>query len=136
MNEKGGCSLVISMHTIVLLFSCAFAAIVLKSIFPAKGVEQITVCDLNQMLAEEETDYQYIDVRPPHQFNELHVFGFKNIPLKHLKQQLHTLSKHRKVVVISQRGNESNEACKLLKRNGFSDLANVRGGIVSWEPHV
>lgn len=128
--------MVISMHTIVLFFSCAFATIVLFNILPPLGVDQITVNELNKMLEQKRKEYQYIDVRPVHQFKQLHVFGFKNIPLKDLKKKLNTLSKDQKVVVICERGNHSNEACKILKRNGFSNLANVRGGIITWEPHV
>src|SRR5690625_6719577 len=66
-----------------------------------------------KMLEEESReDYQYIDVRPAEQFNTLHVFGFQNIPLKQLKNDLKNLSKDKSVVVISERGNNSNEACR------------------------
>lgn len=125
-----------SLHVIVLFASCSFATIILFEIFPPRGVEQINVIELSEMLAEHKEDYQYIDVRPVDEFNELHVFGFQNIPFKQLKKELHTLSKEKKVVVICQRGTIGNEACRLLKRNGFTDLANVRGGVITWEPHV
>ena len=52
-----------------------------------------------------------------------------------MKHEIDTLSKDKKIVVICQRGFDGNEACKILKREGFTDLANVRGGVVTWEPH-
>jgi|GEM_PF-1196790 len=124
-----------TVHIIILMISITFAITVLVQIFPPRGVEQITVYELADMLADQENTYQYIDVRPAKQFNRLHVFGFKNIPLDELKQRLNTLSKDKKVVVMCERGIDGNEACKILKRRGFKNLANVRGGIVAWEPH-
>lgn len=125
------------MHTagtLILLLSCIFAGFVLYEILPPWGVKQIDVLELMKMLEEEkEMEHQYIDVRPTNKFQSLHVFGFRNIPLHHLNKEIHQLSKDRKVVVISERGNDSNEACRILKRNGFSDLVNVRGGIITWE---
>lgn len=125
---------IVSLHVIILGISITFAIYVLLQIFPPRGVEQITVYDLAEML-EEENDYQYIDIRPPKEFQRLHVYGFKNIPLTDLKKEIDTLSKDKKVVVMCKRGIYGNEACKILKRRGFSDLANVRGGLVTWEPH-
>src|SRR5690625_998977 len=126
----------IALQIIVLILSISFGTVAMIQILPPRGVEQITVFDLSDMLEDKENhDYQYIDVRPRKQYNKLHVFGFKNIPLDNLKKEIDTLSKDKKVVVICQRGIDGNEACKILKRRGFSDLANVRGGVVTWEPH-
>jgi len=127
--------MILPIHVIILAISITFAIIVLIQILPPRGVEQITVYDLADMLKDKDNDYQYIDVRSPKKFRELHVYGFKNIPLNDLKKEIDTLSKDKKVVVMCQRGIYGNEACKILKRQGFSDLANVRGGVVTWEPH-
>jgi|SRR5690625_486453 len=123
----------LTASTIVMLLSCLFAAYVLYEILPPWGVKQIDVLELTKMLEEKGKDYQYIDVRPTEQYNAMHVFGFRNIPLRDLKKKINTLSKGKKVVVICERGNDSNEACRVLKRHGFSDLTNVRGGIITWE---
>lgn len=125
----------LSLHVIILAISITFAIVVLIQIFPPRGVKQITVNELADMLEDQDNDYQYIDIRPAKQFQKLHVYGFKNIPLNDLKKEIDTLSKDKKVVVMCQRGIYGNEACKILKRQGFSDLANVRGGVVTWEPH-
>src|SRR5699024_1280339 len=127
--------MILPIHVIILAISITFAIIVLIQFLPPRGVEQITVYDLADMLKDKDNDYQYIDVRSPKKFRELHVYGFKNIPLNDLKKEIDTLSKDKKVVVMCQRGIYGNEACKILKRQGFSDLANVRGGVVTWEPH-
>src|SRR5690625_1771274 len=136
MKKVEGGLPMLSVNTLILIVSCLFALFVLYEILPPWGVKQIDVIQLMKMLEEESReDYQYIDVRPAEQFNTLHVFGFQNIPLKQLKNDLKNLSKDKSVVVISERGNNSNEACRVLKRHGFLDLINVRGGIITWEKH-
>lgn len=124
------------IQQLVFFMSIGFGVIILFDVLPPRGVKQITVLELKNMLKDRERhDCQYIDVRTAEQFNRLHVYGFKNIPIKELKNDLGSLSKDKRIVIISQRGITGNEACKLLKRRGFSNLANVRGGVITWEPH-
>jgi len=126
----------VHIQQLVFFMSIGFGAIVLFDVLPPRGVKQITVLELKDMLKNKEIhDYQYIDVRTAEQFNRMHVFGFRNIPLQDLKKDTESLVKDKEIVIISQRGITGNEACKLLKKRGFKDLTNVRGGVVSWEPH-
>lgn len=120
---------------IILGVSLLFGAYILYKIFPPRGVEQMTVDELKQYVRNDEIDYQFIDVRTVREFNELHIYGFKNIPLHDLKDARDQLEKDKKIVVICQTGIRGNEACKRLKRWGFKDVANVRGGVTTWEPH-
>lgn len=124
------------IQSLIFVMSVTFAVIVLFDVLPPRGVRQITVIKLREMMKDDtQSDIQYIDVRPATRFIRLHVFGFKNIPLDELKKEVGELAKDRKIVVMSERGYYGNKACKLLKRKGFSKLANVRGGMVTWEPH-
>jgi len=117
---------------IKFLASVIFAVLVLKKILPGRGIEQITVNDLKKRLKDE--SIQFIDVRPPAKYRQFHIFGFKNIPLREIRKQAKFLSKDKKTIVICQTGAKGNEACKRLKRRGFTNLANVRGGLSTWEP--
>lgn len=117
---------------IIFSFSILFAFFVLKKILPARGVDQITVDELRGMLKDDSV--QLIDVRPPAQYSRFHIYGFDNIPLKDIRKEADTLSKDKKVVLICQTGAQANEASKRLKRRGFKDIANVRGGLSTWEP--
>lgn len=124
------------MDLIIFGISILFGALVLKKILPPRGVEQITADELRHMLKAEEKDaFQLIDVRTKREYEKLHVYGFKNIPLHELKGKIDTLSKDKQIVVICQTGMRGNEACKRLKRWGFTRLTNVRGGVSTWEPH-
>jgi|SRR5699024_181710 len=123
----------LSASTLIMLLSCLFAGYVLYEILPPWGVKRIDVLELVEMLETNMEDYQYIDIRPKEQFHRMHVYGFRNIPLKDIKNKINTLSKDKKTVIICERGNNSNEASRVLKRHGFSDIINVRGGIITWE---
>lgn len=118
----------------LLIFSLSviFAIVVLKKILPARGVEQITVDELREVLRDDSV--QLIDVRPIAQFSKFHIYGFDNIPLKDIRSNANTLSKEKRTILICQTGASANEAAKRLKRRGFSNLANVRGGLSTWEP--
>lgn len=113
------------------IVSIIFVVIVLKMILPARGVEQITSAELRKRLKDE--SIQFIDVRPPGKYEKFHIYGFKNIPLRELRKEAAQLDKDKQVVVICQTGAQGNRACKRLKRRGFKNLANVRGGLSAWD---
>jgi rhodanese-related sulfurtransferase len=49
-----------------------------------------------------------------------------------LKQRVHELSKDKEVIVVCQSGMRSNQASKLLKKLGFTQVTNVIGGMNAW----
>lgn len=100
---------------------------ILRKFLPAKGVMHISTDDLKKMLRN--SKYQFVDVRTPMEFQANHINGFKNIPLHQLRQRHGELKKERPVVLICATGARSNQAALMLKRLGFSDVINVRGGI-------
>jgi rhodanese-related sulfurtransferase len=99
-------------------------------LLPAKGVRNISTNELKAELGKK--DKQYIDVRTPTEFRANHIRGFKNIPLHELKQRVQELSKDKEVIVICQSGMRSNQASKLLKKLGFTQVTNVIGGMNAW----
>jgi len=101
-------------------------------ILPARGVRQITVNELRNLL--EDDNIQFVDVRQVHKYNQFHIFGFRNIPVSEVSKRANSLSKDKEIVTICQTGAQGNRACKKLKRQGFTKLSNVRGGISTWEP--
>lgn len=117
---------------ITFVITILFVAAVLIKILPGRGIQQMTADELRAQLKDE--SIQFIDVRPPAKYNQFHIYGFKNIPLRDIRKQAKSLSKDKKTIVICQTGAKGNEACKRLKRRGFTNLANVRGGLSTWEP--
>ncbi|MCK1983518.1 MULTISPECIES: rhodanese-like domain-containing protein [Peribacillus] len=98
---------------------------------PAKGIKNINALELKAVL-NNKGNKQFIDVRTPNEYRGNHIKDFKNIPLNELGKRAHELSKDKEVVVICQSGMRSSNASKALKKLGFNEVTNVKGGMSSW----
>lgn len=104
---------------------------ILKQMIPPKGVTNITVPETKTKLKDKDT--QFIDVRTPGEFKSNHQSSFKNIPLGDLTKKSTALDKNKETVLICQSGMRSMRAAKLLKKQGFNKLYNVKGGMRAWD---
>ena len=55
-----------------------------------------------------------------------------HIPLGDLTSKLGEIPKSKPVVTLCRSGKRSAQATVILKKNGFSELANIKGGIMEW----
>ncbi len=80
-------------------------------------------------------DALVVDVRPMADFNKGHILNARNIPLGSLAKQLSQLEKHKgKPLIVSCRsGAQSALAAKQLRKSGFEDVYNLKGGIMAWQ---
>lgn len=100
-------------------------------LMPTKGIKQISTADLKKEVQDKSK--QFIDVRTPSEFKINHIRGFKNMPLNTLPNQAEKqLAKDKEVFVICQSGMRSMKASKLLKKQGFTKITNVKGGMSAW----
>lgn len=76
-----------------------------------------------------------IDVREPNEFAAGHVLGAKNLPLARLEAPGADLAKkkERPVIVYCDGGDRSAKALATLKKQGFTRVANLSGGIAAWQ---
>ncbi|MEC2071969.1 rhodanese-like domain-containing protein [Alkalihalophilus marmarensis] len=112
------------------LFIAFIVWFVVKRILPANGVKQITTEELRKELTRK--DVQLVDVRTQGEFSGRKIKQAKNIPLHELKGHHNELSKDKEVIVICQSGMRSNKACGTLKKLGYSNITNVKGGMSAW----
>ncbi|WP_121640443.1 rhodanese-like domain-containing protein [Virgibacillus sp. Bac330] len=109
----------------------AIAVVFIVSRFmPVKGVTQMTVQEVKNKLKDRKV--QFIDVRTPQEYKTNHQKPFKNIPLHELPNRCNELDKQKEVVVICQSGMRSMRAAKVLKKQGFGKITNVKGGMGAW----
>ena len=113
----------------VILVS-AIAWFLFRRLIPAKGIRNISTTELKMELKNR--DQQFIDVRTPHEYKGNHIKEFRNIPLNDLQKKANELSKDKEVFVICQSGMRSSNASKMLKKMGFENVINVKGGMSAW----
>lgn len=80
-------------------------------------------------------DGQVVDVREAEDFAKGHVLNAHNIPLSQFEKRIGELSKFKEkpVIVHCESGGRSSAAIELLKKNGFSKVFNLNGGISAWQ---
>ena len=76
-----------------------------------------------------------IDVREPGEYAAGHVLGAKNLPLARLESGAGELvkKKDRPVIVYCDGGDRSGKAIAALKKQGYTRLANLSGGLGAWQ---
>lgn len=115
------------MEWILLLIVIGF---LVTRLLPPKGVINMTAEEAKQKLTQPHV--QWIDVRTPGEYRAYHHKPFKNIPLFELPQKVNQLKKDQEVVLICQSGMRSLKAAKILKKQGFEKVINVKGGMNAW----
>lgn len=94
-------------------------------------MKEITVQELKAMKDNNEK-FQLIDVREPFEYEVSNLEGL-NIPLSGVVIESDKISKDIPVVVQCRSGKRSAQAVSLLEQEGFTNLANLKGGILAWK---
>jgi rhodanese-related sulfurtransferase len=118
------------MEYLNYVFLALIVLFIIKRFIPTKGVKQITTTELKTHLKDKTK--QFIDVRTPGEYKARNIREFKNIPLHQLANKASELSKDKEVVIICQSGMRSSKASKVLKKQGFEQVTNVKGGMSAW----
>lgn len=93
----------------------------------------VTVQELKQKIDSGES-HLLIDVREPHEYEEFNLNG-KLIPLGELVDHLGSLMDHKddQIIVHCRSGKRSAAAVDVMTGAGFSNVANLEGGILQWQ---
>lgn len=80
-------------------------------------------------------DAVILDVRSMDEFKKGHIVNAVNIPLNGLGNNLKQIEKHRDkpIVTVCRSGSRSGSAGGILRKNGFENVKNLRGGMLAWE---
>lgn len=93
-------------------------------------MKEITVEELKLNIDQNE-DFQLIDVREEFEYETSNING-ENIPLANVLLESEKISKDKLVVVHCRSGKRSEQAIRLLEGKGFTNLVNLKGGILAW----
>jgi len=108
-------------------------ALRIKSASKIKQVETETV---KFLIAKYKDDIILLDVREKEEYRAGHIPKSVLIPLGELALRLNELDKQKAVLVICRSGNRSLRAAEILIKNGFNEVFNYKGGMLSWDGDI
>jgi len=120
----------------LLLFAVAFvsgAMLLWPLVRRSAGGPWVTPAQATHLINRE--DALVVDVRDPGQYGAGHILGAKNVPLARIDEGSPELAKRkdRPLVVYDERGDRASKAVGALKKQGFSRVVNLSGGIGAWQ---
>lgn len=98
-------------------------------------MKEITVEELKKLM-DSNADFQLIDVREPHEYDICNLDG-ELIPMSDIPHNVDKISKDKQVVLHCRSGKRSGDMLLWLEKNhGFTNLYNLKGGILAWARDV
>jgi len=94
-------------------------------------VKEIEASELSALLEAGE-DIGLYDVRTPAEIAAGIIPGTAAMPLTVLPMRMQEIPKDKKVILYCRTGARSAQACMYMGQQGFDNLYNLRGGIISW----
>ena len=118
---------------LVIIFIAISAALTWNLFFDPANKDAVSPVEATAMLNHENA--VVLDTRSMTEFKTGHIVGAINIPLNNLSKQLKPLEKHKgqPIIAVCRSGSRSAMACKTLKKAGFENVHNLKGGIMAWE---
>lgn len=97
------------------------------------GVRQVDPVEAIRMINHERA--VIVDVREDKEFAEGHIINALHIPLGNVQQRIKDLEQHKEkpIIVSCRSGARSNSACGMLRKQGFENVFNLKGGIMAWQ---
>ena len=86
-------------------------------------------------LMKEGAKIQVIDVREPFEYELINIGGL-NLPLSSVAENVNLIKKEIPVVFLCKSGQRSTQAIRLLQPLGFTNLINMKGGLMAWRDEV
>ncbi len=97
-------------------------------------MNEITVTELAQWI-EEKKDFQLIDVREPFEYEMSNLNGI-NIPLAGIVIEADKIVKEKPVIMQCRSGARSAAALLQLEKLGYTNVFNLKGGILAWAAQI
>jgi len=97
-------------------------------------MQEITVQELKEKIDNKE-DFQLIDVREDFEYETSNLGGVL-IPLGGILIETDKIAADKPVVVMCRSGKRSAAAIMQLEQQGFTNLANLKGGILAWSAEI
>jgi rhodanese-related sulfurtransferase len=97
-------------------------------------MKEISVQELKEKLDKGE-DFQLIDVRESFEYETSNIGG-ELIPMGGIIIEADKIDKNKPVVVMCRSGKRSAAAIMQLEQHGYTNLSNLKGGILAWQAEI
>ena len=95
------------------------------------AIKQLSATELKTKIDNNEP-LLLLDVREPNEFQYASISNSLLIPLHQIPERLGELNKQQAIICVCHHGFRSQQAAHYLEHSGFTDLANLQGGIDAW----
>lgn len=125
----------ISNHVILVIAFLLVLAMLVKAEFEhqtSRGF-QLDPTAATRLMNDEGTIV--IDVRSEAEFNKSHIKDAQHLPQASVPEKINKLanSKNDTLLVYCNIGNVSARVCRMLLRDGYVNVKNLKGGIAAWQ---
>jgi rhodanese-related sulfurtransferase len=120
-------------HTLLVIALFVILGALTWNLLAGGGKNNIPPHEATGLINREEA--VVVDVRPIADFNKGHIVNSINLPINGFKNQIKQLEKHKNkpIIVGCRSGNQSQTACRELRKAGFENVYNLRGGVFAWQ---
>ncbi len=101
------------------------------------AVAQISVSELKKAL-DDKQDLVLLDVREPHELEICKLQYTLHIPIGEMRFRFDELDqyKDKTIIVYCRSGRRSNMAAQFMQESGFSNVKNLKGGVLAWSDEI
>jgi rhodanese-related sulfurtransferase len=96
------------------------------------NVKEIDAIELDKWVSAPNHGFRVIDVRQMEEIAQGTVPKAEAHPLSTLPARIHEFSREEKLVMVCRSGARSAQACMFMQQQGFSNVYNLRGGMMAW----
>ena len=119
----------------LILAACLSGVMLLWSLFGnrLRGVKELSSVEALQLINHKSA--LVLDVREEEEFKAGHILNSKLIPLGKLRERVGELERYhdQPVLIVCRSGQRSTAAFVLLGEHGFSQVYNLKGGVLAWQ---
>ncbi|MCX7707870.1 MAG: rhodanese-like domain-containing protein [Anaerolineae bacterium] len=82
---------------------------------------------------QDRPDVVLFDVREPYEYQAGHIPGVKLIPMNDVPNRINEIPRDKTVILTCRSGNRSGQVADFLRKQGFTNVHNMQGGILAWQ---
>ncbi len=109
------------------------AVLILLTLVRNRGIMQVNSLSAKNLAGDPQVTI--LDVRTPQEFEDGHIRNARLIPGAEINDRIAEIVslKDRPIMVYCRAGSRSSAAAAILKKQGFTKITNLTGGISAWK---